>query len=237
MSLFSNDKMRLIVKFGASAISLYAVYNIYKIITTPTVTKTVEVGEKEKAAESSGCGQGEACCQTKEKPVENSGCGQGQESCCQTKGNAISCGTKSDRQKDKDGDCCGQDDCNKPTDEEQHVFGGERPQWNGTSDEEDDEEDAFSIAGSQDGPLLDIEDLGSAAVAQMDDDEGSQDSGVTIHKKNEDMIEKFKNHKEMVDDTGESSHTNRSFVIEILISFLLGTKLSSLAVGLNYQNE
>jgi tRNA wybutosine-synthesizing protein 1 len=179
----------LIVKFGASAISLYAVYNIYKIITTPKSDQVVK----------------------EEKPAEASGCGQGQGSCCQTEtqGNAISCGTKSDRQKDKDGDCCGQDDCNKPKDDEQHVFGAERPQWNESSDEDDD--DAFSIAGSQDGPLLDIEDLGSAAVAQMDDGEGSQDSGVTIHKKNEDMIEKFKNHKEMVDDTLRATLTKQGY--------------------------
>ena len=164
-----DEKLRLAIKIGASAVSAYAVYNIYTILkkqkeidslendlTKKTVTEEIS---KTDNTEEFSCSAGDGCCQT-------TGAGD--------------CGTGSGEQRE-------------------HVFG----EYN-SDDDEDNGDDNFSIAGSQDGPLLDIEDLGTAAVEQMDngsDDNGSQDSGVMIHKKNEDLIEKFKNHKEMVDDT------------------------------------
>ena len=181
-SILSADKIRLVIRLSASAVSLYAAYNIYTII-----KKQKQIDELEKSVEkvekvensNEGCGAGDACCQSNSKP--------------------------------------GQGDCG--TGQKEHVFGEQPADDYEYSSDDDENDDKVSIAGSRDGPLLDIEDLGTAAVDQMEnnnssDDNGSQDSGVMIHKKNEDLIEKFKNHKEMVDDTGETLKIYCDYQIE-----------------------
>lgn len=78
------------------------------------------------------------------------------------------------------------------------------------SDSEDD--DVPSIGGgSHDGPLLDIEDLGSAAVNPNAGSDSSSDSGVLIHRKDEDLVEKFKDHEEMIDDTLRATLTKQGY--------------------------
>merc|ERR1711972_185251 len=131
----------------------------------------------------------------KVEKISNGGCGAG-DACCQSNSKP------------------GQGDCGSG--QKEHVFGEQPADDYEYSSDDDENDDKVSIAGSRDGPLSDIEDLGTAAVDQMEnnnssDDNGSQDSGVMIHKKNEDLIEKFKNHKEMVDDTLRATLTKQGY--------------------------
>ena len=185
-SILSADKIRLVIRLSASAVSLYAAYNIYTII-----KKQKQIDELEKSVKQ---------IQKVEKveKISNGVCGAG-DACCQSNLKP------------------GQDDCG--TGQKEHVFGEQPADDYEYSSDDEENDDKVSIAGSRDGPLLDIEDLGTAAVDQMEnnnssDDNGSQDSGVMIHKKNEDLIEKFKNHKEMVDDTGETLKIYCDYQIE-----------------------
>merc|ERR1712183_660313 len=99
MTLLSQDRTTFLFKFGASAISLYAAYNIYKILKAQKsindlekAVKELEEKKQKLEAEQSqpkedACGAGDSCCKTvsTENPSsekKNAGCcggGQGEE--------------------------------------------------------------------------------------------------------------------------------------------------------------